>query len=306
MKLIESVTLANGAVPEGACDLSIFLACGFEPLHLKTFLTARERLRVPASRVVVKTGLFGDLAGNLGRAAQSGAAGCAVVAEWGDLDSRLGFRESAVWQPSMLEDTLATVSAALQRLERGIAALSERMPVVLSLPGLPLPPLAPTIPGAVSEWELRLRSLVAGFATRVVHSGRVRVVGAQLDQISPLLSRQDMRADFLNGFPYSSLHADTLAAALSSLLHPPVPKKGIITDLDDTLWKGIVGDAGPNGVSWDLAGKSRVHGLYQQVLRNLAARGVLTMDGRRRYRLQRVPAGLLCDLVRIAREEPRG
>lgn len=275
MKLIEAVTRANGAVPDGAKDVAIFLACGFEPLHLKTFLTAYERMRCPDARVVVETGLFGDLAGNLGRAAKSGAGGCAVVMEWGDLDSRLGLREGAVWQYSMLDDTVVTVSAALDRVATGLAALSERMPVVLGLPGLPLPPLSPTTPGAVSGWELELRSLVAMFASRVARSGRIRVVGQQLDVASPLALRYDIRADFLNGFPYSSTHADALASAISRLLHPAEPKKGIITDLDDTLWKGIVGDAGPNGVAWDLAGKSRVHGLYQQVLRNLSSRGVL-------------------------------
>jgi FkbH-like protein len=49
----------------------------------------------------------------------------------------------------------------------------------------------------------------------------------------------------------------------------------LITDLDDTLWKGIVGDVDAEGVSWDLASHSQVHGLYQQMLRALAASGAL-------------------------------
>ena len=52
-------------------------------------------------------------------------------------------------------------------------------------------------------------------------------------------------------------------------------KKGLITDLDDTCWKGILGDDGPCAVRWDLAGRAQAHGLYQQFLQALADRGVL-------------------------------
>jgi FkbH-like protein len=54
-----------------------------------------------------------------------------------------------------------------------------------------------------------------------------------------------------------------------------VPKKGMITDLDNTLWRGILGDDGPRGISWDLDHGSQIHGLYQQFLNSLAGAGVL-------------------------------
>ena len=59
------------------------------------------------------------------------------------------------------------------------------------------------------------------------------------------------------------------------LLFPPAPMKGLITDLDETFWSGIVGEAGPRGVSWSLAEGSQIHGLYQQMLGHLAEMGVL-------------------------------
>lgn len=59
------------------------------------------------------------------------------------------------------------------------------------------------------------------------------------------------------------------------MLAETTPKKGLITDLDDTLWRGIVGEAGPDGVSWDLDHHSQAHGLYQQLLSSLSAAGVL-------------------------------
>src|SRR5207248_5272741 len=55
----------------------------------------------------------------------------------------------------------------------------------------------------------------------------------------------------------------------------PCPKKGLITDLDDTLWRGILGEVGVEGVGWDLERRAHMHGLYQQYLAALARRGVL-------------------------------
>jgi FkbH-like protein len=70
-------------------------------------------------------------------------------------------------------------------------------------------------------------------------------------------------------------HADALGEALARLIQPPVVKKGLITDLDDTLWNGLVGEEGPEGVNWDLTNNGGLHGLYQQVLAGLAAQGTL-------------------------------
>ena len=51
--------------------------------------------------------------------------------------------------------------------------------------------------------------------------------------------------------------------------------KGLITDLDDTFWSGLVGEVGPGAVSWSLAEHAQIHGLYQQLLRHFSEMGVL-------------------------------
>jgi FkbH-like protein len=66
-----------------------------------------------------------------------------------------------------------------------------------------------------------------------------------------------------------------VAELLASLIVPRVPKKGVITDLDDTLWLGIVGESGIDGISWTLEKHGQLHGLYQQLLQSLADAGVL-------------------------------
>ncbi|MGH9433097.1 MAG: HAD-IIIC family phosphatase, partial [Terriglobia bacterium] len=70
-------------------------------------------------------------------------------------------------------------------------------------------------------------------------------------------------------------HADVLADLMARTLRNPAPKKGLITDLDDTLWKGILGEVNVEGIAWDLDQHAQSHGLYQQVLASLAEAGIL-------------------------------
>src|SRR5205085_11901038 len=77
------------------------------------------------------------------------------------------------------------------------------------------------------------------------------------------------------GFPYRTAHTETLSSLLARLICPLPPKKGLITDLDDTFWRGLVGEDGPAGVSWELDQHSHIHALYQQILKALAESGVL-------------------------------
>jgi FkbH-like protein len=62
---------------------------------------------------------------------------------------------------------------------------------------------------------------------------------------------------------------------LAHLVAPALQKKAIITDLDDTLWRGLVGEDGVDGISWDLDHASHGHALFQRLLASLADLGVL-------------------------------
>ena len=66
-----------------------------------------------------------------------------------------------------------------------------------------------------------------------------------------------------------------LGRSIVSVLYPRAPMKGLITDLDDTLWAGIVGEVGPDSVTWHQESHTQQHGLYQQMLGHLADCGVL-------------------------------
>ncbi len=274
MKLSQALEIVQRGATEAGGPSTLWLACGCEPLHLRTFLAAELMERLAPASVEVHTGLFDDLAGNIERAGDAGDDPVAVVVEWSDLDPRLGLRRLGGWRPDRLDDIVAQSHTALERLERSVLAAAGSRRVVCVMPTLTLPPLFPQPPGQSGPHELALRAMVAGAAARLSSEPGVSLVSHQrLDSVSPPGTRRDVKAELAAGFPYSLGHASAVAALLAELLFPPVPRKGLITDLDETLWAGLLDEAGPQHVSW--TGDDHRHALYQQLLASLAGAGVL-------------------------------
>jgi FkbH-like protein len=276
LNLIEALEYKQKRFPEDAPVLRVFLGCGFTPVHLETFLAAHIGAILPQTRVEIKTGLFGDLLGNVERLQPSDFDAIAAVVEWADLDQRLGVRNLGGWQVDRLPDVLETVSRSLARLGQTLQRLSSSLPVSLCLPTLPLPPLFFTPNQESSHYELRLREHMASFAVYLAGFPRLRVVNAQyLDECSPPGARFDFKSEIIYGFPYKTAHASVIAEGLAALIHTSARKKGLITDLDDTLWSGILGEVGAEGISWHIDQKTHIHGIYQQFLASLSSAGVL-------------------------------
>jgi FkbH-like protein len=275
MKLIEALEILRRPIAELSGGITVVLACGFEPLHLRTFLAASLRT-AQESPVDVATGLFGDLYGNIERIDPTRTHTLIVVVEWQDLDARLGLRSVGGWRPADVGDILKNVSDSAQRLQQAVSAAAKRVSAVICLPTLPLPPLFPTRPDQAGAMELSLRRMVASLAEELSQQRGVQIASGQLlDELSPMAGRYDVKGDVSTGFPYTLSHASAAAGLIAGLIRQRPPKKGLITDLDDTLWAGIAGEDGAEGVTWTLECKTHLHGLYQQLLASLAAAGVL-------------------------------
>jgi FkbH-like protein len=276
VNLIEALEILKQPVPENGHPLRAFLACGFTPRHLQTFLAAHLRERLPQRRVEVRTGLFGDLAGNIERLEGSSCDVVSVVIEWHDLDLRLGIRSLGGWRTADLPDIVKSANQAVARLEQALRRVSAAIPTCVCMPTLPIPPVFTTPTHQAGGYELQLRQLVASLAASISNEPRIRILNAQrLDEFSPRHARLDVRSELTTGFPYKLPHASTVAELMATLIHNPTPKKGLITDLDDTLWAGILGEVGTDGVSWHLDQHTHMHGLFQQFLDSLASAGVL-------------------------------
>ncbi|MEQ1472704.1 MAG: HAD family hydrolase, partial [Candidatus Acidiferrum sp.] len=192
---------------------------------------------LPAQRIEVKSGLYGDLPGTLERVKTADVNAVVVPIEWPDLDSRLGIRILGGWQVANLQEIVASCELQLARLERAMSAMAQKVPVVVSLTTLPLPPLFFTSPGVASAEKAKLFATVASFAASLATVPGVRILASQaLDLISPLNTRFDIKSEILTGFPYKLPFTSAFAGVLASLVPAPNPKKGLITDLDDTLW----------------------------------------------------------------------
>ena len=260
MKLAEALKLANA--PQQGPEFNVLLACGFTPLHLETMVKAHLRLRFPERNIHVKTGLYGDLAGTLEQGAGN-LHGVMIALEWPDLDPRLGWRGTG----ELSEDILSDVQQRTGRLEAAIRNLAASVPVALSLPVTPPAPLFITPTRELNRTEARLRELLY----KLVAETPASVVHPQI----ALFDGHDLRAELMNGFPFTIPQTDQLANQLIETAFPPAPKKGLITDLDETLWSGVLGDDGLEGVHWDLDHKTHFHALYQQLLNSLAESGTL-------------------------------
>jgi FkbH-like protein len=275
MTLSAALALAQGQ-RDRETRRRVFLVCGFEPLHLPLFLTGHFAQRLGNEGLDVQTGLYGDLEGSLTAALDSAADAAAVVVEWSDLDSRLGLRSAGGWQLSVQQDILASCQERFTRILEKLAALSSKMAVVLVAPTLPIPLLGHSAGWQIGRNELDLERQLVTFLSDAAQLNRLSVLNpARLDMLSPAASRLNAASELRAGFPYSIEHASILAGQMILALFPPNPMKGLITDLDNTFWAGIVGEIGAAGVSWSQAEHTQIHGLYQQLLRHFSEMGVL-------------------------------
>jgi len=275
MTLNEALAIGKSRTPPGAEIKPHYLICGFQPLHLKTFLRARLLERLPGCGIEILTGIYGDLPGSLARATESPAIAAAVALEWSDVDPRLGLRSSGGWAEDIKPNIVTSAAQRYSHIETAVAKLAARMPVAFAAPCLPLLPIGSTIRAQASVAELELEHQLASFLLRISRLPGIRIVQAsRLDRV-PADERLDVRLELLAGFPYTVPFTDHLAGAFTEVLYQPAPKKGLITDLDDTLWSGIVGEVGADQISWHQESHTQAHGLYQQMLAHLASCGVL-------------------------------
>ena len=107
--------------------------------------------------------------------------------------------------------------------------------------------------------------------------GQIRAAAAQLGAVC--LDRDDFNLlTFLDsGNPFASKSLGRVAQAIvgAALDRPIEPKKVVVTDLDNTLWRGIVGEDGVSGLAHAPEGSGFPFFVYQSMLRKLKNDGVL-------------------------------
>ena len=111
---------------------------------------------------------------------------------------------------------------------------------------MPVPLIVVLCPGAV-QFDDEVRRGVAGLPSVYL------LTAAEIAGLYPVTDVHDPQGNELGRVPYTPLYFVALATALARKIHAIVapPFKVVALDCDDTLWAGICGEDGPEGVVLD-------------------------------------------------------
>lgn len=231
----------------GGEKLPFLLGMSGTPDPLILYLRAQSALRGRAAEV--RTLPFNTLGQHLlGESAAQ--AELIVLLPWDlvpEADWRSGIPATAPDEPALRA-----------RAERLSARLAHRGAAVLYI-AAPLPPIwtDPDRTAALDGW---MQSLMRGIGA-TIRPAEDFALGTYL----------------ASGCPIAGVSLDAVAeAGITRLVNQRAETaKVLVTDLDNTLWAGIVGDDGPEGIRFRPDGAGFPHFLYQTFLRRLRDDGVL-------------------------------
>jgi FkbH-like protein len=116
---------------------------------------------------------------------------------------------------------------------------------------------------------------------------------------------RDARMFLASRLPVSSTSFETYARGLVRSFSPlfRAPRKVLCTDLDNTLWGGVLGEEGPEGIATGSAFPGNCYLEYQRYLKQLSSRGILLAivsknndaDVREAFQIRSADLGLTLD-----------
>ena len=247
MKFLEATRVA--ATTQGGASLPFVLAMSGTPDKLDVFI--RAAAAVAGRAADHQTLPFNTLAQWLFSAPSSDTPEVAVLFPWDllpALDWRSGFPNGAV-EPQQVE------AAAERFLQRVCARTASR---VLYVPA-PIPPVLST-PTANTGLQARLLHLAC--------EAGADLLPAEVFSLGSYLS---------NGSPIAGAHLYGVAEAIvrQAMGARPTTRKVIVTDLDQVMWSGVIGEDGVNGIKCAGEGAGFKHYLYQGMLAKLERNGVM-------------------------------
>ena len=181
-----------------------------------------------------------------------------------------------------ISDVEEEIAECLARLGQLLKNLRSRSSARFLVQGFVVPDL--TSLGDVGEANLP-HSLT--HAVQQVNQGLAKLCGAMNDcvffDVDHLAARhgraewRDSRMFLASRLPVSansfSVYSRGVVRSFAALFR--TPRKVLCTDLDNTLWGGVLGEDGPDGISTGNAFPGNSYLQYQQYLKQLSSRGIL-------------------------------
>jgi len=151
----------------------------------------------------------------------------------------------------------ATAAEAREKIERNVRELAGTVQTVAA--GLSAPMLVCLCPAerkftADAEWSQFLGGMEQMLAAELGAIAGVHVItSAQTTALYPVEDYEDEYADKLGHIPYTPEFFTALGSMLARRIFGlrSAPRKVIVLDCDNTLWKGVCGEEGPTGVLVD-------------------------------------------------------
>lgn len=198
----------------------------------------------------IETLPFGTLRQFLHQPAREGERVAALLLPW-DLAGACDWRSGLPEAPPPVETLLAEA-------ERVAAQVAARCRHSFYIPA-PLPPLWPS--GRNSAVLADGLEALARRAGAEILPADIFAMGGYLASGTPIAGARQ---------------GEAMGRVVTALTAPPeAPRKVLISDLDNVMWHGIVGEDGPEGVAYRSEGPGYRHFIYQSYLRKLKNEGVL-------------------------------
>jgi FkbH-like protein len=174
------------------------------------------------------------------------------------------------------------IQSAVTRLGQMLHSLRSRSKARLVVQGFVVPDrsslgdvgdanLALSLPRAVERLNLQLAALCRSLPDCLFFD--VDRVAARFGRRSWRDTRLFLASRLAVSSEASPAYGRALARSAAALFRPP--RKVLCTDLDNTLWGGILGEDGPQGIATGSAFPGVCYLEYQRFLKQLAARGIL-------------------------------
>jgi FkbH-like protein len=273
MVLRYAQALRNLPPVESTVDLR--LVSSSTTVEFAVFLRAYAARRATGWNVTSRD--YGPLQSQL-EAFQPGHTALVVMIGVEDVFPDLSYRADTGWTASSVRTWAAGTSEQIEKYVRDWHSVltSQTGPVVVVPPVVDAPALPATSP-AIGRRLARLRWRITEALMEVFEPTGVQVL--DVDSALATLPKVQWRDDRLlvaAGSALSTEAASLLARATDAALAPaPQPRKVLVTDLDGTLWNGVLSEDGPDGVSAEAYGTSHVHRFWQRILKLLRDQGIL-------------------------------
>lgn len=265
MLLRDALRLARTASYDGS---RVALLCSFEPLHLKTYLQAVLAERFPGRTPEVETFGYDQLRMALDATASRLRLFPALLClSWEDIHPALSWRGRG---KDRVEAAALAEGAAKLKEELSLWLRSRQgAETYLALPPARyLPLLDACSPMAMGTLAVEASALMWDIAREASRRG-----GRLLD-LPPC--ELDYRELLLSGCPLSPERSETIARHFVEVAFPVrLRKKALVVDLDGTLWSGVIGEEGPEGLQYRPDGRGHPFHVFQEFLLKLKNEGVL-------------------------------